>query len=152
MSSTEPAADQPAEDIDADPDTDTSAESGADGHGEAAKYRRRLRDTEAQLQAATSRLGVLQRGEIERLAAADLVRPADLWLTGTEVASLLDEAGNVDAAKVTEAAQAAVADRPHWRAPAPHAMSGKPKERLRGGGDPTEDHRGPSWSDMVAER
>lgn len=65
---------------------------------EAARYRRRLRETEAQRDAALSRLEAMQRAEVERLAT--LPNPALLWDAGTDLADLLAEDGTVDPDKV----------------------------------------------------
>lgn len=73
---------------------------------EAAKYRRRLREAEAERDALTTRLEQLQRAEVERLAGEHLQKAAGLWAT-TSLADMLDEEGNIDPAKVTSAAQAA---------------------------------------------
>lgn len=86
---------------DEEPDEDTK------GGREAAKYRRRLRDTEAERDALSERVASLQRAEAERMAAATLAKPAGLWATGTDLADLLGEDGNIDASKVTTAATAA---------------------------------------------
>ena len=73
---------------------------------EAAKYRRQLRDTETERDALRERVHTLQRAEVEQLAA-HLAKPAALWASGTTLDDLLDDAGNVDAAKVSEAAKTA---------------------------------------------
>lgn len=84
---------------------------------EAARYRRQLRETEARAAALEERVQSLQRREVERLAAADLATPGDLWLTGTELGALLNEDGEVDPDKVKDTVAAVVADRPGWRRP-----------------------------------
>lgn len=79
-------------------DTDAPREGG--GNSEAAKWRRRLRDAEAERDALTERLTGLQRAEAERLAGEHIVKGAALWATGIDVADVLDEAGQVDPEKV----------------------------------------------------
>lgn len=77
------------------------------GNREAAKYRRQLREAEAERDTLTSRVEALQKDTIEGIAASILKRPAALWATGTTLADLLDTSGNIDPAKVTEAAEKA---------------------------------------------
>jgi hypothetical protein len=109
-----------------------------EGRSEAAKLRGRLRDTEGQLAAMAARVAALQRAEVERLAAEHLATPADLWLTDTKVDTLLDDAGNVDSAKVAIAAKGVVASRPHWAATTARPIPRKPREALKGGGFSTD--------------
>lgn len=75
---------------------------------EAAKYRRRLRDTETERDQLATRLDTLQRAEAERIASETLHKGAGLWANGTELADLLDDDGDVSAEKVKQAAHAAV--------------------------------------------
>jgi hypothetical protein len=84
------------------------------GSGEAAKYRRRLREAEAERDALAARLATAQRREVERLAGADLARGDDVWLGGAELAALLDDDGNVDPSKVAETTAVLLSERPHW--------------------------------------
>lgn len=75
-----------------------------DGPGrEAAKYRRRLRDTEAERDRLAEQVESLQRAEVERLAASDGLRPAALWASGVELADLLADDGTVHGSKVSAA-------------------------------------------------
>ena len=76
------------------------------GNAEAAKYRRRLREAEAQRDTLTERLEGLQRAEVERLAGEHLAKGAGIWTT-TALSDVLDDDGTVDPAKVTQAAQEA---------------------------------------------
>ncbi|BBZ63421.1 hypothetical protein [Mycolicibacterium monacense] len=94
------SADPAADDIDA-------ADSEPDnGNREAAKYRRRLRDTEAERDTLAARLEGMQRAEAERLAGKMLAKGAALWAGGTTIADLLNEAGELDPDKVqTRAAE-----------------------------------------------
>lgn len=75
---------------------------------EAAKYRRQLRDTERERDTLRERVTALQRAEVERMAGDTLAKPAGLWTSGVELEALLDESGNIDPEKVTEAVEAAV--------------------------------------------
>lgn len=94
------------------------------GNREAARYRRKLRDTETERDQANTerdqlhtRLTAMQRAEVERLAADTLADPADVWRDGAELAGLLDDDGNVDPAKVTKAARTVRQAHPHWSKP-----------------------------------
>jgi hypothetical protein len=89
---------------------------------EAASYRRKLRDTETSRDALAERVSVLQRGEAERIAAAaaEGFRPLsdgrDIWRhDGVELGAMLDDDGNVDAAKVREVVLEVAAAHPGWR-------------------------------------
>lgn len=104
---TEPATDGPPE-----PDTtgipgvqDPDQDPGDSVSREAAKYRTRLRETEAERDALGERLARFQRVDAERLAAESLSRPSDLWLDGVNPADLVDDDGNV----VPELVQTAIA-------------------------------------------
>lgn len=116
---TGPMSDTPAE----QPATDSPppAPQPADDGNEAAKYRRRLRDTESQRDQLAGRVETMQRSEAERLAAVHLADGSDLWLTGTTLADVLDEDGNVSVEKITAVAQQITAARPHWHRREPAA-------------------------------
>lgn len=113
-------------DADAEVDTDSGDDRGAASR-EAAKYRRQLRDTEAQRDQIGARLAAMQRGQAETLAREHLADGADMFRDGLELAELLDDDGNLDPAKVTAAAKAARKAHPHWAAPR------TPGRRSRGG-------------------
>jgi division protein CdvB (Snf7/Vps24/ESCRT-III family) len=74
-------------------DDDTSRKASA----EAKRYRLRLRETEAKLEAATARLESLERAEVERIAAElGLVKPQAIWAAGLDLNTLHDDEGNID--------------------------------------------------------
>lgn len=82
-------------------------------NAEAAKYRRRLRDTEAQLTTTTDRLTAYQRRHVEQLAADLLATPADLFDVGQlELTQFLNDDGDIDTDEVLLAATALVDLRP----------------------------------------
>ncbi|MCD0181638.1 hypothetical protein [Micrococcus luteus] len=95
------------------------------GNREAAKYRTRLRETEAerdtvrgQLDAAHATVERLQRALVETTAASDLVDPADLWRHGgVEVSELLADDGTPDPEKVSAVVSDILAERRHLARP-----------------------------------
>ena len=92
-----------AQEPQADPDTDPAGDPAGDAR-EAAKWRHRLRDTEAERDALAGKVEALQRAEITRLAGERLHRGEDLWKhSDVTVADLLNDAGVVDPAKVQAA-------------------------------------------------
>lgn len=107
----EPAAETPAEGI---PTDDPAAAL----RREAARYRTAARDAATERDGLAERLVTAQRREVERLAGGvrGLADAADLWKDGTELVDLLDEAGDVDPARVTEAVKVTVTAHPHWSA------------------------------------
>jgi hypothetical protein len=100
-------------------DTAEATEPDAKPDREAARYRRQLRETEAKATTLATRLEAMQRREVERMAAEHLQTPADLWLTGPELAELLDDQGDIDPAKVSAACGNVVETRPGWKRPDP---------------------------------
>ncbi len=98
-------------------------------NAEAAKYRRRLREAEADRDRLAGLVTGHQRTEVERLAssgagAAALADGADLWAAGVELGDLLDEDGGVDAAKVAAAAAKVLAQHPAWQSRIPDLGQG----------------------------
>jgi hypothetical protein len=92
--------DEPAESDDDDQDDGNT-------NREAAKWRTKLRDTEAQRNAVTTQLANMQRAAIDNQVTALGIKPAALWASGAQLADLLNDAGVPDAAKVEKAAQTA---------------------------------------------
>lgn len=96
---------------DADADTPESAESEPDSDNkamsaEAAKYRRQLRDAQAELERVVAQLDAVQRQQVEHLLADSGVKAAAVW-TVTGVAELLNDDGAIDAEKVSAAVDTA---------------------------------------------
>ena len=146
-----------------DPDGDTGE--GADGGDrgtasrEAAKYRRQLRDAEAQREQISAerdqlgeRLAAMQRAEAERLAVEHLADGADMWRDGLELSAVLDEDGNLDPSKVAAAARAARKAHPHWAAPQPR--KGHPRRgQLMSGATGSDGPGTPkSWQEVISDR
>lgn len=122
------------------------------GHGEAAKWRKKLREeesghaeTRAERDALRDRVDVLHRGEVERLLGNRLADVADFW-SGTNVADLRDEDGDVDERKVTDAVEALLRAKPHFAARAPESSPPNHQGARRGDSEPP---RGPSFGEAV---
>ncbi|PPF32277.1 hypothetical protein C5B93_15905 [Rathayibacter sp. AY1A2] len=77
------------------------------GNSEAAKYRRQLREAEAERDTLRSRVESLQRSDVERIASTKIEKASAVWAAGSQLADLLDEDGNVDPEKVAAAAESA---------------------------------------------
>lgn len=92
----------------APPEASTEPDNAANPNQEAAKYRRKLRDTETERDQLRDRVTGFQRAEVERLAAGRITNPAALWAAGVELESLLGPDGNPDPVKVQDAAQRAI--------------------------------------------
>ncbi len=110
---------------------------------EAAKYRVRAREAEAERDGLAQRVGRFQRSELERIASAHLASPADLLtLSGNELSDYLTEPGDIDPEKVNADAAVILAERPGLQksSPAVDPMQGS-------GGTPGKD--APSWSDLL---
>jgi hypothetical protein len=110
---------------------------------EAAKYRTRLCDTEAERDALAQRVERLQRKELERVAGAHLASPADLLtLSGNELSDYLTPEGELDADKVHADAQVILAERPGLR---PNAAAIDPTQGMGGGTKAAE----PTWGEYL---
>jgi hypothetical protein len=108
----------PAEGVNADAvdAADTGSTEGGGANAEAAKYRTQLRASETQVTALAGVVQTYQTKDVQALAeAAGLASGADLFVAGTTLADLLDEAGNVDEARVKAASGAVLQSHPHWR-------------------------------------
>ncbi|AKN18397.2 hypothetical protein MHAE_08493 [Mycobacterium haemophilum DSM 44634] len=90
---------------------------------EAAKYRTERNEARAERDRLTERLTTLQRAEVERLAGAHLADGQDFWRDGTQLADVLDDAGNIDPGKVEATATGLLESHRHWRKLGPSAPS-----------------------------
>lgn len=79
------------------------------GNKEAAKWRKKLREREAELTGQVTALqttvDALQRAEVGRLAEADNIKAQAIWASGAELADLLADDGTVDPDKVKAAVE-----------------------------------------------
>lgn len=93
---------------DQQPDEGTSS-----GNAEAARYRVRLRETQAELSTVRDLLGTYQRAAAEAALAEHLAQPADLFDVGkVDLADHIDDAGQVNAVTLVAAAQELLNTRP----------------------------------------
>jgi len=92
---------------------------------------------------------------VERLASEHLIDPTDLWSGNTpDAAAFLDENGAIDPGKVTEAAQALTAAKPHLGAEKPVTTppTQRPIESLRVAASYNDKPTTPTWSDAIRTR
>lgn len=115
---------------------------------EAAKYRTRLRETEAQRDELAGKVETWQRIHAEQLAAGILADPADLWRDGLSHADVLDDDGTVVAAEVEKAARALLNAHPHWGV---HNKPSKPAAQLKSGASAKDDtaDTGKGWAGVL---
>ena len=86
---------------------------------EAAKYRKRLREAEAERDALSERLTAERKSAVERLAGDRLAAPGDLWQLA-ELDQMIGDDGGLDLDKVAATIDTVVSERPHWATrPAP---------------------------------
>ena len=113
------------------------------GNEEAAKYRRRLREAEAERDQLAEQIQALRRAEVQRQVADRLDDPSDLWRAGVELDELLDQDGGIEQGKVDEAAAAVTAEHPGW-AKRPE-VSGVDEDQ----GKTSEGPIGASWTGLL---
>lgn len=122
-----------------------------DAGKEAARYRVRARDAEAQRDALSAQVLALQRREAERLAGERLSVAGDLWdVAQAQLADLLGEDGTVDPDRVTAAVDALVRSRPGLDRNAVRQVRPDLSQGARGGREPSEP--GQAWADALAGR
>ncbi|WFR72490.1 hypothetical protein P9209_00160 [Prescottella defluvii] len=124
------------------------------GNHEAAKYRRRLRETEAERDLLATQVEALQRAEILRLASPILAVPEDIFTIGeVSTTDLLDDVGKVDQEKVALAVESLIDRRPGLHADArrpyraAHMNFGQGAAGYVGGGA-----RSTSWQSALSGR
>lgn len=109
---------------DSDQQTGHDPRPGDDSNREAAGYRRRLRDTEAERDGLKGQLAAARRALVDGVAEQQHIRPAALWAAGTQLEELFDEAGNLDPAAVTAACDHAASQFNIHRGPRPDYSQG----------------------------
>lgn len=98
---------------------------------EAAGYRTRLRDTEAERDALRARVERHERADVERLAEqAGFAQPSDVFMFATDLEQLRADTGELDTARLQDLAQRVLTERPGLRKPGHDFGSGS---RLNGG-------------------
>lgn len=115
---------------------------------EAAKYRRQLRDTQAERDRLATQVEGYHRAEVERLAAARLIDARDIWAGGLQLADVLNDGGQVDPARVAQAVADLAATRPHWchQAAAPASTVGS-----AGKPDTASDQPRATWGSVLSQ-
>lgn len=100
------ATEEPKQD-DADQDAGDEDKGSSKAAREAKKYRLQLRETQSKLDEVNGQLEALRRDVVEDLAsAAGISKPASIWTAGFDIATVQDDAGNIDQAAATEALKA----------------------------------------------
>lgn len=110
---------------------------------EAANYRRRLRDTEAERDEARASLAATRRGEVERALAEHLADPNDLLTDDADLDRFYSE-GKLDPEAIKSEAAAAIKEHPHWRPQQPAHFDG-------GARDPAPDTGPPSFGEGIKQ-
>ncbi len=118
------------------------------GNSEAAKWRTRLRQAEAERDTLAQRLARMQQAEVDRLVAERMADPEDLRVLGkVEVADLLDDEGLVDVDKVDQAVSDVLKSKPRL------AKDYEPDaEGFDGGARQSVSNSGASWSSVLGGR
>ncbi len=121
MSDTAPTPDDTTDDAaEVEVAETTATDEPTDAHPgrEAAKYRRQLRDAEATRDTLAARVQRFQTAEAERVAAGPgrLLDPTDLWRV-TDLADVVDDDGELDLEKVSDAVDKLIERKPHYAEP-----------------------------------
>jgi hypothetical protein len=141
-----------------DDDEQMSVEEARKLRSENASLRRRLHERDEQyntLQAehegTMTRLGQLERAEIERIAGEHLIDATDVWQAQPDVQAFYDEEyKQIVSDKVVETAKSIIAAKPHLARPqsAP-PPSERPIEGLRPGAAPETKSKTPTWASAI---
>ena len=118
----------------ADTETDTEQHPERDKAGkEAAKYRRQVREVEAQRDELREQVTTLQRAAAEDAATRAGLKPAALWASGTTIEQLIGDDGTISPDAINEAITAARAALgiPDRRNVAPREGNSAPPSRSR---------------------
>lgn len=141
---TEPTTAEPAAEPEGTEPAEQAEPEGRGGNAEAARYRTQLRAAEAERDTLAARVDALHRSAVERLVADRLAAPADLFDVGqADLADLLDDDGNLDAAAVDQHVADLLATRPGL------ARDAGPRRLDLGQGVRGSTPGGASWSDLL---
>jgi len=143
MTNLEPSSSDTSPDT---PETPETPEPVKDDAGkEAAKYRRQLREAEAERDGLRTAMTNLQRQQVEDIARREhhLSVPAAVWKAGVEVQSLLGADGALDADLVSAAITAAVTDL-GLRVNKPSGLPAAPNA-----GRESTSKTGPTWGEFL---
>ena len=118
---------------------------------QAAQYRAKLRQAEAEVTRLSALVDGHQRDTVTELAAAAGLHDGADILLGTTLSDFRDESGAIDPALVRATAEQLLAQRPHWARGygSRGKVAGAPVERLQGGSDPDAPRTGRSWGDVL---
>lgn len=151
---TDPSTQAAGPDSDVDPTTNPAAEPEApeddspdtSPNSEAARWRRQLREVEAERDALTERVQGYQRRECEAAVSDLLDVPADLFDIGQiDVNDFYDDNGQLDADMLRLAAGTLLEERPRLGKPRPAG----PRWANFGQYAPPPPQRGAAWSDVL---
>lgn len=106
-----------------------------------ARYRVKLRDTEARLQATEARLQAMQRAEALRLASDRLADPEADLLRQHGLDAVLADDGTVDPQRVDKLVDSIIASHPHYAVP----RSAVNPNALKSGAGKAAEAAPPSW-------
>ena len=109
------------------------------------RYRKEPAALKAENDSLRARLETRDRADVERLASQHLTDPLDFWRDGATLEDVLTD-GEVDAAKVEDAAKAIVSAHKHWRKLEPAAP---PASTVTANGKIHDGHDAPTWSDVL---
>lgn len=140
------SVDHPATPADEEPAEGSHEDKGP--HAEAAKWRRKLREAEAERDQYAATVETMRRNEVERIAATLLSQGSDLLdIGGNAVESMLGDDGAVDSTKVLDAARALQLSRPGLSR---HGVSATHANFGQGASGPAPIHRsGASWAKVL---
>ncbi len=97
---------------------------------EAKRHRLAQRAAESERDQLRTRVDQHDREHVERIVGDRLQNPSDLWLT-TDLSSLRDEEGAIDADKLSEHVEQLTADKPHWRKSTPADFSSGARQPIK---------------------
>lgn len=113
------------------------------GNEEAAKYRRRLREVEAERDQLAEQVQGFRQADVERRAADALQDPSDVWRAGVQLNDVLDEnSGELDEDKLAETIKQVTEEHPGWR----KRLTGFDEDQGRKSDGSTV---APSWAEML---